>query len=83
MGLFTFFRPKAKTAGVAKERLQILVAHERAERNAPSYLPRLKNDLLKVIKKYVKIDDQAVQVRLSKEENCDVLELNIALPEKD
>ena len=42
MGLLDYFRATKKTsAGIAKERLQILVAHERSQRNKPSYLPQL------------------------------------------
>ena len=50
---------KKKTASVAKERLQIILAHERSGRNpggSPDYLPALQRDLVAVISKYVKID---------------------------
>ena len=58
MSLLDFFlRPrKENTARVAKERLQIIVAHERSTRGGPDYLPQLKQDLLDVIRKYVQID---------------------------
>ena len=47
MRLLDYFRSsKKKSASVAKERLQILVAHERASKNQPSYLPQLKQELL-------------------------------------
>jgi len=51
MRLIDFFRKNQKpsSASVARERLQILVAHERIERHANSYLPQLKEDLLEVI----------------------------------
>ena len=82
MGLLDLFRQnKPKSAGLAKERLQILVAHERSARNSPSYLPRLKQDLLQVIKKYVKVDPSAVEVTFEKDGNNEILELNITLPE--
>lgn len=84
MGLLDFLRKrKPPTAGVAKERLLILVAQERASRNAPDYLPLLKRELLEVIRKYVKVDSEAVQVRIDKEGGKDVLELNVLLPESD
>lgn len=82
MSLLDLFRRRRPSASVARERLQILVAHERAERNAPSYLPQLKNDILEVIKKYTDAGPEAVTVNVAKEENCEVLELNIALPER-
>ena len=85
MRLLDYFRSEKKqSAGVAKERLQILVAHERAERNKPSYLPQLQMDILEVIRKYVAIDQDAISVNLERDANQEILELNIVLsdPEK-
>lgn len=55
MSLLDYFRSNKKqnTAQLAKERLQIIVAHERSSRGGPDYLPQLKQDLLDVIRKYV------------------------------
>ena len=84
MGLLDYFRSEKKhSAGVAKERLQILVAHERAERNQPSYLPQLQRDILDVIRKYVAIDQDAVSVNLERDANQEILELNIVLSAPD
>jgi len=77
-----FKKNRQQSASIAKERLQILVAHERLERNSPSYLPKLKQDLMKVICKYVAVDQNDIQVKLGKDGNNDILELNIMLPEK-
>lgn len=82
MSLWDYFRnKKPDTAAVAKERLQIIVAHERGRRNQPDYLPQLQQELIEVISKYVKIDKDMVQVQLDKSDSCSVLELNITLPE--
>lgn len=72
-----------KTAVVAKERLQIILAHERAGRNAssPDYLPALQEELLAVIAKYIHVDRDMIKVQLEKHGEYDVLELNIMLPE--
>jgi cell division topological specificity factor len=72
-----------KTAAVAKERLQILIAHERANRNAssPDYLPALQEELLAVIAKYIHVERDMIKVQLEKHGEYDVLELNIMLPE--
>ena len=77
-----FKKNRRQSASIAKERLQILVAHERLERNSPSYLPKLKQDLMKVISKYVAVDQDAIQVKLGRDGNNDILELYILLPEK-
>ena len=83
MGIFSFFRSRNEdhSAKVAKDRLQVLIAHERTGRNGPDYLPMLKQDILNVIKKYVSVAEDQVSVQLDMQENCDVLELNITLPE--
>lgn len=81
MALLDYFRQrKSNSAAIAKERLQILVAHDRIG-GGPSYLPQLKNDLLKVIRKYVPIDNNAVTVHVEKDRGQEILELNIVLPD--
>lgn len=82
MGLMDYFRSsRPSTAAIAKERLQILVAHERSERGKPDYLPALQKELLEVIRKYVNIDQDAITMTMEQDENREVLELNIILPE--
>jgi cell division topological specificity factor len=83
MGLLDLFRssrPKG-SASLAKERLQILVAHDRTERNRPSYLPKLEREILQVIRKYVEVDMNAVSVNYEQEDAREILELNIVLPD--
>jgi cell division topological specificity factor len=77
-------RPKQGSATVAKERLQIIVAHERGSRHpSPDYLPALKKELLSVVRKFVSIDQDQVKVNLDREGDCEILELNIMLPEEE
>jgi cell division topological specificity factor len=85
MGFLNYFRSSSKrnTAAVAKERLQIIVAHERAYRNAPHYLALLQKELLDVVSKYVKVQEDHVKINLEREGDYEVLELNITLPEED
>jgi cell division topological specificity factor len=81
MSLFDLFRSrKSNSAAIAKERLQILVAHDRRA-GGPSYLPQLKHDLLKVIRKYVAVESDAVSVNVDRDGNREVLELNVVLPD--
>ncbi|HET9817612.1 MAG TPA: cell division topological specificity factor MinE [Rhodanobacteraceae bacterium] len=82
MSLLDFLRPRPRnTANVARERLRIIVAQERATRGGPDYLPLLRNELLEVIRKYVHVDPGAVQVNLERNDDGEVLELSVALPE--
>ena len=83
MGLLDYFRSTRSkgSASVAKERLQILVAHDRTERSRPPYLPKLQREILEVIRKYVEVDMSAVSVNYEQEDSREILELNIVLPD--
>ncbi|MFV1873046.1 MAG: cell division topological specificity factor MinE [Oleiphilus sp.] len=82
MSFFDYFKSNKKnTASIAKERLQIIVAHERGKREQPDYLPQLQQEILAVIRKYVSVGDDQVQVQLDKNDDCSILELNVTLPE--
>jgi len=83
MGLFDFLKPKPKTASIAKERLRIIVAQERSNRNTPDYLPLLQRELLEVIRKYVSVDVDAVKVDVVKDGEHDVLDISVALPDAE
>lgn len=72
---------KKKTANVAKDRLQILLAHERSDRNAPDYLPKMREEILAVIAKYVDIDHEQLKISVDESDGFEVLELNLVLPE--
>ena len=82
MSIFDYFKSNKKnTASIARERLQIIVAHERGKREHPDYLPQLQQEILAVIRKYISVGDDQVQVQLDKNDDCSILELNITLPE--
>jgi cell division topological specificity factor len=82
VSIFDYFKSQKKnTASIAKERLQIIVAHERSKRNQPDYLPALQQEILEVIRKYVQVDQDQVDVQLDNNGDCSVLELNVTLPE--
>jgi len=85
MSFLSFFLgEKKKTASVAKERLQIILAHERSGRNAaePDYLPALQKELVAVIGKYIKINPDDIKVQLERQDDLEVLEVKIELPER-
>ena len=80
--MFGFFRRprQATSAQTAKERLQILLAHERVDRSSPDYLPLLQRDILEVIKRYVRVDGDRVDIKLDRGDEISTLEINIELP---
>ncbi|WP_079432939.1 cell division topological specificity factor MinE [Zoogloea sp. LCSB751] len=77
-----FFGSKPKTASVAKERLSLIIAHERTSNRAPDFLPALQKELIEVISKYVNVGLDDIKVQLEKQDNCEILEVNITLPEQ-
>lgn len=85
MKFLDFLRADANknSAKIARERLQIIVAHERANRNKPDYLPAMRQDIIDVIRKYVHIDPKDVSVQMASEQNVSVLELNITLSDEN
>ena len=80
--LSMLFGNKSKTAQVAKERLQLIIARERDGGTSPDFLPDLQRDLIQVISKYVKVNPEDIRVSLEKQDRYEVLEVNIVLPEK-
>ncbi|MEO5732102.1 MAG: cell division topological specificity factor MinE [Rubrivivax sp.] len=81
--LSRLFGEKKKTASIAKERLQIILAHERGGRaKAPDYLPALQRELIAVISKYVSVRPEDIEVTLEHQDDMDVLAVKIELAEK-
>ena len=85
MGIFDYFKSKSAptSASVAKDRLQIIVAHERSRRTQPDYLEQMQQEIIAVIRKYVQIESDDVQIQLENTDDCSVLELNVTIPEKN
>ena len=83
MSLLSFLLgEKKKTASVAKERLQIILAHERTGRGpSADWLPALQRELVAVISKYVKISDEDIRVSLERQDDLEVLEVKIEIPQ--
>jgi cell division topological specificity factor len=83
MDWLKFFRGETKnTASLAKDRLKVVVAHQREGRSGgPTYLPRLREEILDVVRKYVQVPDNAVNINVQREDGLEVLEMNIALPD--
>ena len=83
------FGRKKTSASVAKERLKIILAHERGSDElgvmgqAPSWLPQLQQELVEVVAKYIHINKEDLKVNIEKRDNLELLEINITMPEKD
>ena len=81
--ILSYFHRPQKSAKVAKERLQIIIAHERVELNKHDYLAAMQKDLLDVIAKYVNVNRDDVKIELDRQDGCSILELNVTLPNRD
>ncbi|WP_367361369.1 cell division topological specificity factor MinE [Syntrophus sp. (in: bacteria)] len=87
MNIFNYFSflKQRKSAAIAKERLQIIVAHERNAlyRGSFDFIPLLQKELLDVVRKYVNVSDDQIKVNVEKNGNYEVLEVNIALADAE
>ncbi len=70
------FRKKKTPASVAKDRLTVMLAHERANCKLP-YMEEMRNDIINVIKKYTKVEN--VKISSKDNQNMNILEVEITL----
>ena len=75
--MFNFFSKK-RSAESAKDRLQLVLVHDRTDLT-PGQLEDLKNDLLQTISKYIEIDSDAVQIGLERDGRSQRLVADIPL----
>jgi cell division topological specificity factor len=75
------FPPKSESAAIARERLKIVLAHERANRDAPDFLPALQKELLDVVSRYIEIRPDMIRVNLGKSGETSLLEINVEIGE--
>jgi cell division topological specificity factor len=78
MSLFDFFR--GSSAPVARERLQVLLAHERIARSKPDLLGLLREEILAVIARHVSFEPDKVRIKLDRGVSVSTLEVDIELP---
>jgi cell division topological specificity factor len=79
MSLFNFFNRRG-SAPVARERLQILLAHERAFTGRSDLAAILQEEILAVITKHIALDRDKVQVKLDRGKSISTLEIDVELP---
>jgi cell division topological specificity factor len=79
MNLFEFFRKKS-TAPVARDRLQVLLAHERSAIGKSDLIATLQEEILAVIAKHIKVDRDAVQIKLDRGATFSTLEIDVEVP---
>jgi cell division topological specificity factor len=80
MSLLRFFSNRNPSATVARERLQILLAHERSLVGQSDLVVRLREEILAVISRHVTLDPDKVVVKMDKGKHVSTLEVDIELP---
>jgi cell division topological specificity factor len=80
MSLFGWFSRNRATAPVARERLQILLAHERAVGGGSDLIATLKEEILAVIARHFPLERDKVQVKLDRGDAYSTLEIDIEVP---
>jgi cell division topological specificity factor len=78
MNLFNLFR--RGSAPLARERLQIMLAHERVARSQPDLLGILREEILVIVARYVSFDRDKVQIRMDRGKSVSTLEVDIEIP---
>ena len=79
MSIFSFFKRK-NTAPVARERLQLLLAHERVAGSDNRLIAVLQEEILAVIARHMQIDRDKVKVKLGRDHEVNTLEIDIEMP---
>ncbi len=78
MNIFRLFN-KQRSAPLARERLQVLLAHERAS-SGSDLVAVLREEILAVIAKHVELDAERVHVKMDRDENVSILEIDVEIP---
>ena len=81
MGLLDIFIRKRPSAHIARERLSLVLAHERAERLSTDVIARLKEELIAVICRHTSINKDALNVTVEHRDSLEVLKVDVVLPE--
>ena len=79
MSLLNLFRRRG-SAPVARERLQVLLAYERATRDQPNLLAVLREEIMAVITKHVAVEQDHIQVRMDRRNNTSTIEIEVEIP---
>jgi cell division topological specificity factor len=80
MNIMNLFKRQKSSAPMARERLQVLLAHERSSIGQTDLVAILREEILAVISKHVQLDADKVQVKLDRDKNFSLLEIDVEIP---
>ncbi|MBD3796092.1 MAG: cell division topological specificity factor MinE [Epsilonproteobacteria bacterium] len=73
-----FGKKEESSANKARERLKLVLAHERTNTHFP-FMDDLRRDMIEVIQKYLKVEDISIKTDRSRELNIDMLEVEVSV----
>jgi len=79
MSIFSYFR-RRDSAPIARDRLQIMLAHERATLGGSDIVAKLREEILAVIARHMTIDHDKVQVKMDRDGSVSTLDIEIEVP---
>ena len=79
MNFLSLFRSR-QSAPIARDRLQILLAHERVADGRSDLIAVLQEEILAVITRHIAVDREKVQIKLDRERGVSTLEIDIEMP---
>ena len=80
MSIFNLFKKQSSSAPLARERLQVLLAHERASAGHSDLVAKLREEILAVIAKHVQIDRDKENVKMDRGDKMSTLEIDVEVP---
>ncbi|NNM74327.1 cell division topological specificity factor MinE [Enterovirga aerilata] len=80
MNLLSFFQRRRGSAPIARDRLQVLLAHERAVLGQRDLVAILREEILAVIGRHVRVDSDKVRVKMDRGASISTLEVDIEIP---
>ena len=81
MSLFDLFRRGSAT--IARERLQVLLSHERVACGRPDLLSILREEIIAVIGRHVSFEPDKVQIKMDRGKSVSTLAVDIEIPNRD
>ncbi|MBB2169533.1 cell division topological specificity factor MinE [Gluconacetobacter aggeris] len=81
MSFLTSLFGRKTSAPIARDRLQILLAHERAGEGQSELIAKLQEEILEVIKRHISVDQDKVQIKMDRGAGVSMLEIDIEVPE--
>jgi cell division topological specificity factor len=77
--MFGFFK-SSRSAPVARDRLKVLLAHERASAGKPDLIAILREEILAVIGKHIAVDAEKVNIKADRADKVSTLTIDIEIP---